>query len=339
MTGDRPVATGGSRRVTIVDVADLSGVSRQTVTRAMNDMSGISADTKQRVLAAAQQLGYRPSRFGRGLVRRDHQTLGLVIDNLMNPYYPELASAVVARAAERGWTVLLLDCSGVDDQRAMLVRVADQIDAVIGYVVVDRQELDVTLPGVPVVRIDPRRPGPGLNRVEYDFRPGMADVVEHLLERGSRHPVMLDSSASGADLSERAQFFARAMKKRGLDVPVVHADGEQVEVGFRATEELITTFPDTDAIMCFNDIMAFGALKALRQHHRDVPGDVAVIGVDGLVAGTYVTPQLTSLSLDMTQVAELAVDIALGRLDGSIASGSRPAKRKIRHRLLIRESS
>jgi DNA-binding LacI/PurR family transcriptional regulator len=330
-------ADGSVRRVTILDVAELSGVSRQTVTRAMNDMAGISHATKERVLSAARQLGYHPSRFGRGLVRSDHRTLGLVIDNLLNPYYPEFASAVVNRAAERGWTVLLLDCSGVEHQRTMFAQMADQVDALIGYVVLKADELDVTLPGVPVVRIDPAPSNTTLNQIHFDLRPGLAAAADHLLERGARRPVMIDSTGPGQP-SQRAKDFVRAMQQRGVDVPVVHAGGDQLDAGIRATGEVLATMPRTDAILCFNDIMAFGALKALRQHHRDVPGEVRVIGIDGLAAGTYVTPQLTSLALDMTEVATVAVDIALGRLDGSIAPGSRAARRTVRHRLVVRES-
>lgn len=121
-------------------------------------------------------------------------------------------------------------------------------------------------------------------------------------------------------------------------MPVVHAGGDQLEHGLEATTKIIDAMPKTDAILCFNDIMAFGALKALRTCGREVPADVRVIGIDGLAAGSYVTPQLTSLAVDMTDVATLAVDIALGRLDGTVPPGSRRARRKVRHRLLVRES-
>ena len=87
---------------TINDVAAAAGVSRQTVTRAMNAMPGIMPATKDRVLAAAQRLRYRPSRFGRGLVKAEHRTLGLVLDDLTNPFYPELASAVIGAAGRAG---------------------------------------------------------------------------------------------------------------------------------------------------------------------------------------------------------------------------------------------
>ena len=327
----------GGRRVTIHDVADRANVSRQTVTRAMNDMAGISSETRQRVLDAARSLGYRPSRFGRGLVRHDHHTLGLVISNLLNPYYPEFASAVVARAAERGWTVVLLDCSSAEDERTMINRMADQVDALIGYIHLSRSELDRTMPGVPVVWIDAGTKAENPNGVLFDLRPGLESIADHLLSAGVHRPVMLDiGSADGP--SDRAREFVRSMAVRGVDVPVVRADGDQLEHSIETTSKIIDTMPKTDAILCFNDIMAFGALKALRARGREVPVDVRVIGIDGLAAGTYVTPQLTSLAVDMTEVAAMAVDIALGRLDGTVPSGSRRARRKIRHRLLVRES-
>ncbi|QDP98228.1 LacI family transcriptional regulator [Microlunatus elymi] len=334
-----PVAASAGRRVTIRDVAEAARVSRQTVTRAMNDMPGINAGTKERVLLAARELGYHPSRFGRGLVLHDHHTIGLVIDNLVNPYYPELSSAVVTRAAERGWTVVLMDCSGVDNQRDLIGQLADQVDALIGYVHLDYEELSRLLPGVPVVRIDAPDPTAVPGSVNFDLGRGMAEVVDHLLQRGVRRPVMLDSSRDESGLTERARQFIKLMQGHGISAPVLHAGGDQLSDGIRATTEIITTMPRTDAIMCFNDITAFGALKALRQHGREVPRDVRVVGVDGLAAGTYVTPMLTSLALDMTKVAAAAVDIALGRLDGSIAAGSRGARRKVRHKLVIREST
>ncbi|SDS43178.1 LacI family DNA-binding transcriptional regulator [Microlunatus soli] len=331
-------AEGSARRVTINDVAHVARVSRQTVTRAMNDMPGISVATKDRVLGAARELGYHPSRFGRGLVRHDHHTLGLVISNLINPYYPELASAVVNHAAERGWSVVLLDSSGADQQRTMINQMGDQVDALIGYLALDRRELDVSMPGLPVVRIDAGDARHAPCGVRYDHGPGITELVDHLIGRGVRRPVMIDSSPAG-QFSTRARDFVKIMDDRGIDVPVLHTGGDQLEHGIRTTEEVIATMPRTDAIMCFNDITAFGALKALRQLGRDVPGDVAVVGMDGLAAGTYVTPQLTSLALDMTEVAALAVDIALGRLNGSIEPGSRAARPKVRHRLVIRESA
>src|SRR5699024_1704759 len=96
-------------RVTITDVAAAAGVSRQTVTRAMNDMAEIAPATRTRVLQVARELRYRPSRVGREMVRGQRRTIGLMVHSLVNPYFPELASATVGAAARRGWNVVLAD--------------------------------------------------------------------------------------------------------------------------------------------------------------------------------------------------------------------------------------
>ncbi|HYI60142.1 MAG TPA: LacI family DNA-binding transcriptional regulator, partial [Microlunatus sp.] len=125
------------RPATINDVAAAAGVSRQTVTRAMNAMPGISPETRDRVLVAARELSYRPSRFGRGLVKADHRMLGLVLDDLTNPFYPQLASAVTGAAAAAGWNVVLTDMTHAADRETLLADLAHQVDAVIGYVRLD----------------------------------------------------------------------------------------------------------------------------------------------------------------------------------------------------------
>lgn len=326
------------RRVTILDVAELAGVSRQTVTRAMHDMPGINASTKERVLASARELGYRPSRFGRGLVHHDQHTLGLVIDNLMNPYYPELAAAVVAQARAHGWTVLLLDCSEAQDQREMITDMADQFDALIGYLAVSGQELDDLVPSVPAVTIDADPEADVPAGVEFAYQPAIGDAIEHLRKRGARRPVVLDSAAPG-QVSDRANSFVRIAQDHGVNAPVVNANGDSLDAGIEGAQQILESMPDTDAIMCFNDVSAFGVLKALRYASVEVPGQIRVIGIDGLTAGRYVTPQLTTLAIDMPEVAEAAMEIVLARLDGSIPAGSPKAHRRVRHRLVVQEST
>ncbi|MGX9901364.1 LacI family DNA-binding transcriptional regulator [Arthrobacter sp. SA17] len=116
------------RRAGIVDVAKVAGVSRQTVTRAMNDMPGISETTKSRVLDAAKALRYRPSRYGRGLVKKGTPILGLVVYDLTNTFYAEMASSVVEAASKHGWTVLVTEWARGGDQ--ILVELAQQVDGI-----------------------------------------------------------------------------------------------------------------------------------------------------------------------------------------------------------------
>lgn len=330
----RITAKTGSQRVTILDVAAQANVSRQTVTRAINDMPGITADTKERVLAAARNLGYRPSRFGRGLVRQEHRTLGLVVDELVNPYYPELASAVVSRARHHGWTVLLLDGSGIQEQREMITTMADQFDALLGYLAMSRDELNVLLPGVPVVKIDAGQDTSISAGIEFDLKPAMNDAITHLLAQGSSRPIMLDSPPP---ISARAKLFRQVTQEHGVDPAIVYANSDGIEASIQTTEEILYTIRDFDAIMCFNDIYAFGVLKALHQMKIHVPHDIRVIGIDGLKAGTYVTPRLTTLTVDMIEVATAALDLVFGQMDGNISADS--ARQRVQHRLTVREST
>lgn len=319
---------GRGRAATINDVAARAGVSRQTVTRAMNDMSGINAATKERVLAAAKALRYRPSRFGRGLVKRGTPVVGLTIDDLTNPYYPELASAVIRAAAARHWQVLLTELVHVTDVAETMARLSTQVDALIGYL---PGELGAN--GLPVVRIDD---APGEDCVVVLSDEGaVAATARHLVDRGVVRPVLLDSG-DGAPISGRLDRVGHALA--GLGVPAGSAFiGEQsVTAAEVATRSLLTGRPDTDALICFNDVVAMGALAALRDLGRRVPEDVAVVGYDGLPIGRLVTPQLTTIAVDMAELAEAAVELCAGLLDGTVAPGEH---RRVAYRLEVRRST
>lgn len=163
--------------VTIEDVAAAAGVSRQTVSRAMNAMTGISPATRDRVLEVARDLRYRPSRFGRGLAKPDHRMLGLVLNDITNPYYPALASAVTGAANRVGWNVLLADTSHSEDREAFLADLASQVDGVVGYLWLDPLTQDRLFAGMPVVEIDPPRHQPRHGAVTFNLRPAMRDLV------------------------------------------------------------------------------------------------------------------------------------------------------------------
>lgn len=336
--------SGGQRRPTIVDIASVVGVSRQTVTRAINDMPGINAETRARVLDAARELGYRPSRFGRGLVTRGHHTVGLMVDNLTNPYYPELAAAIVAQAAGLGWSVLLLDTSGVDDPRALLAALAPDVDVLVGYVKLSKSELDAILPGVPVVGIDVDVdvPDAAADRggVQFLLEPGVRAAVDHLHAHGVRRPLMLDSARPG-ESSNRARLIEREWAMRGAPVRMLNVAVQGQGSGQGSAEDVIAEHLDliraADAIMSFNDLIAFGAMKALRRAGIRVPDDVRVVGIDGLAAGAFTAPELTTLGVEMAAVAAAAVSIARALLEGDATPGARRAQ--VGYRLIRRESA
>lgn len=320
-------------RVTISDVAEAAGVSRQTVSRAMNDMSEISHATREHVLQVARELRYRPSRFGRGLAKRDQRTIGLLVDELTNPYYPELASAVVKAASGRGWNVVVAESLDSRNEHDALESLVAQSDAVVGYASLGDPAIDDLLRGVPFVQIG-NRPHDQAAAVVLDERTAVDALVEHLVSRGTRHPVVVTPDLH----SLRVSRFVEGMSAAGLDVaPLLVAD-QTIESARAATEAHLGSGDAIDAALAFNDLMACGVLKALVVAGRRVPEDVRVIGVDGLRLGTVVTPELTTLAIDMGRVAEAAVEIAAGLVDGGLTPAGPGTRATIQHRLVLRAS-
>ncbi|GAB3451148.1 LacI family DNA-binding transcriptional regulator [Kineococcus endophyticus] len=314
---------------TIEDVATAASVSRQTVTRAMNDMEGISAATKARVLAAAKELNYRPSRFGRGLARATHDTLGLVVSDLANPYYPEFAAATVRYAGELGWNVVLVDTAYATDQQRLLVDLASQVDAVLGYLGPSEVWADA-LSGMTVVTVDPAPNGraPGAHAVRLDPRAALRDAAAHLAGVGTRTAVVLDADRPGRT-NERGESIASSLRHVGIAVEVLHAGGQDVETARQATLGLLRRgLPD--AVFAWNDILAVGALATFVEQGVSLPRDVRLVGIDGLSLGTFVTPQLTTLAVDRHEVARQAVDLAVRALRDP-TSGREPQTRWVEH--------
>lgn len=330
--------TGRVKRPTVVDVADRAGVSRQTVTRAMNDMTGISVETKARVLQAAKDLKYRPSRFGRGLVVGQQQTLGLVIEDLTNPYFPELAVGVVDAAAAAGWTVVVTDSAhSPGDTAGFFAGLTAQVDAIIGYIRVPPSDYDDVFGDLPVVAFESTPESGSRGVVEIDFAPGLALAVDHLRQTGRKRIVMVDAGTP-TEPSGRALHYADAMMARRLQPHTVFEDATPGGA-VRAIADVLREVPDVDALIAFNDIQAFGLIKAAQHAGLQVPEQCAVLGMDGLGMGVYSTPELSSLDLDIAQVGRIGVELATQMYSGALPPSGPEVHRLVHHSLLVRESA
>lgn len=334
MTEDDP---NRDARSTIIDVAEAAGVSRQTVTRAMNGMDGISAATKARVLEVAAALDYRPSRFGRGLVTGGDRQLGLVVRDLRNPYSPELAAAVLGAAAGAGWNVMLADVALAGDSDRTVAALGAQTDAVVGALGGDAGEWIDRLGPVPVVELDPYGE-PTRAAVRLDPSAAIDDLVAHLTSVGVRGPVVLDSPSAGRP-TERARLALEAFAARGITARLVDLTADTAEAGAEAISALLRAGERPDAILGFNDVVALGVLSACRRAGLEVPGDVRVSGIDGLPLGGLVAPTLTTLAVDLAEVAGHALDLATGMLAGTLPRSGPEVQRTVRHRLVLRESA
>lgn len=302
-----------SRRVTIHDVARSAGVSRQTVSRALNGKDEIERTTKQRVLDAARELGYRPSRFARGLVRQDTTTIGLVIPDLRNPFFTEVAASALEAARARGWHVVVYDTADrLEEEIGTLQVIGSQVDGVVGYFSCAEDELDQYTRGMPMVLIGREHRMARFSSIRIDGEDGVRAAVAHLVARGHTRIGMLDHD-NRAEPSLRRDWFTAAAREYGVDPDRVAGAAQSADGGGVGLRALLAAHPEVTAVFTFNDIVAVGALREARRLGKDVPGDLAVLGFDGLQLGALVEPPLTSVALDTGRLGTLAVE-QVGRL-------------------------
>ncbi|MGW2935481.1 LacI family DNA-binding transcriptional regulator [Streptomyces sp. NPDC001156] len=307
------------RKVTIHDVARSAGVSRQTVSRALNDKDEIDDSTKQRVLDAARALGYRPSRFARGLVRQDTTTIGLVIPDLLNPFFTEVAAAALEAARARGWHVVVYDTADrAEEELGTLQVISSQVDAVVGYFSCPEDEVELFTRGMPVVLIGREHRTARFSSIRIDGEDGVHAAVAHLIAQGHTRIGMLDHDGR-AEPSVRREWFTTAAAAHGIDSSMVVGAHQSADGGGAALEALLTAHPDVTAVLTFNDIIAIGALREARRLGRSVPQDLAVIGFDGLQLGAVVEPPLSSVALDTRKLGALAIEQVARLLTGANA--------------------
>ena len=303
----------------------------------MNDMPGIKQETRQRVQELARELGYTPSRYAKGLVQGAGTSVGLAIPDLTNPYFPAFASSVVEMATLRGWNVVMDDFghgsgSGLD----AVERLAPQVDAVIGYLGPHAAGAQALMGHRPVVVLDDPE-GVSAGGISFDY-PYAARLGLEQLAGGGRTRIAYLDAGPATQLSARGAAVTQTAAELGIDLTVAHA-GPTPDAARSAVGALLSEQTAVDGLLAFNDLMAAGALKALAAHGRSVPGDCAVIGMDGIPLGVLVTPELTTLSLDLRDVGRAAVDLLAGLLTGAVLPGSTAARRMLRHELVIRESA
>lgn len=290
------------KNVTINDVAAAAGVSRQTVTRAMNAMADISPATRERVLDAAERLGYRPSRFASNLPAQKHRTIGIVVESLRNPYYTDLAADLIDVTAEHGWQTTIATLNPDIDQ---VVRDLErQVDAIVGYATPSTELLRGALRGLPIVRLDADERTTGMHAVTFDFETGMRQLIEQARARGSRRFAMIDSTAAGTTSTLRGAVLRRM-------APIEHVEMSEltIEDGARALIRLRDAAPHVDTVVAFNDMIAIGAIVGAHQQGVRVPEDLRIIGIDGLTLGEIMDPPLSTLAIDRLAVAHAAADI------------------------------
>ncbi|MFC5141081.1 LacI family DNA-binding transcriptional regulator [Actinomycetospora rhizophila] len=331
-----------SVRVTIDDVARAAGVSRQTVSRAMNGKGEISAATRRRVLATIEELDYRPSVFARGMRTQRAGTLGLILSDIANPFFPAVARGVFDAAGAHGFSVVVHNTDAHAGRESTAAReiLEGGAEGVIGFFeALGDEELVALHRRLPLVVADRRAPAPTVASVSSDFATGTRLAVEHLHAQGHRHLGMLDG-AVGVDHVRRHAFAAAAAPGS----PIVTGP-PTITGGAAAAAQLLGEHPEVTALFAFNDLMAVGAIRALRERGRHVPDDCAVVGYDDLTLAADLDPPLTTVHTDKYELGRTLVEAldaivrARRRDTGDTGDTPDPEPRLLPATLVVRRSA
>lgn len=326
--------------VTLRDVATLAGVSPATVSRVINGKSQVSDSTRSRVWKAIEQLGYE--------VNTSRQTsslsgvVALLIPDVVSPFFTEIICGVEKEVYDNGLNLALYSTSN-RSQQDVLQRVAE-LDSVAGIIYVtptpdNEEDFDSLTKKIPVVVVDYGNDASTVPHISVDNLRGGYAATEYLIKQGHRRIGIITGPLSVQSALERLRGFRLALDEAGLPLhPEWVVDGAFSEAGgYQATRTIIQSENGLPtALFCSNDLIAAGALRALREMGLKVPDDVAIIGYDDLPIARLLCPALTTIAQPMRQMGEIAIRILLRLIAGEKLETNRIV---LDTQLVVRESA
>lgn len=298
----------------IREVAKRAGVSPATVSRVINGTARVDEEKRERVEKAIEETGFRPNELARALYRKSSKIIGVIVPDIENPFFSELAKAIEKEAYEQEYRILL--CNS-DDQKekelANLQMLAQlQADGVILMTNTGEKSQSYEAVSMPIVFVDRRLDEMGQTSViEADHYAGGKLAAEYLIACGCRKITCIrgpQELSSGKKRYEGYREVCRqySMKERFVDSTYKYEDGA------KAAEEVLRRYPDTDGIIACNDMTAVSVYKVLQKRGYRVPDDIQIIGFDGVKFGRFLTPELTTVAQPIKEMGKCAVQMILG---------------------------
>jgi DNA-binding LacI/PurR family transcriptional regulator len=329
---------------TLKDVADLAGVSAQTVSFVVNHNPVITAETRQRVLAAIQQLGYTPNASARSLRSGHSQVLGLLIPDGHNPHFWAILDGAEQEALANGYSLVVATTAMQKERErkafdaltrqhlaGLILLLTFPEDFSQDVALLRKKNLPIVVDGQQFEQVD---------RVWFHYRPAARELMDHLFALGHRRIALIqgvgrqDHSAG----KDRADVYLQKMSEQGVPQSEQRIEpcGSTLEEGFAAAQRILAADPETTAIVGMNDLIAYGAMQAAQQAGLRVPQDLSIAGFDDDAMFRLLTPALTTGRVDGEEFGAKAVRLILNRLQTPELS---PQKAHASSRLVVRQST
>ena len=309
--------------VTIADIAREAGVSRATVSLALNGKPGVAPETRRRILEIAEKLHYQPNASARGLALQKTQTIGVIVPDIGSPFYAELIRGVEEEASRAGYYLMLLTTAGKPSREEMYFRLLGE-QRVDGIIVLTPRGDEALLrriqaKGFPLVVVDRDiQSADDVVEVVVDNFHGALEAMEYLLDLGYRRIGFINGVPGLQASQDRLRGYQVALQEHGIapDPELIVAGDFQDSGGYRAMQKLLSLEPRVEAVFAASDMMAFGAVRAIRERGLEVPQDIAVVGFDDIPVATYFDPPLTTVRQPMAKMGAIACRLLLQEIRG-----------------------
>jgi LacI family transcriptional regulator len=336
-----------NKKPTQFDVASLAGVSQSTVSLVLNnpEVTSVPPETRQRVLDAIQSLGYAPNAAARTLRTRKTYTLACIIPSITNPFYPEFVSGVQSTADQQGYEVIVHNTFGRAEKEAQILQSVKngRADGIVGVFFHTRAQhmLPEIEQGIAIVRLEVKKHHTGdwpIDNLYVDNTAAAYTATRYLIRHNCARVVMI--TGPGGPHQARREGYSKALSSHSPALPdwVIETNSYDVAGGYEGTQKALqdSAFQHC-SIFAANDLMAMGAIKAIREAGLRIPEDVELVGFDDIPSAELVTPALTTIRQCQYKMGETAAAMVIQRLCGMAPQGGRNVEMPFE--LVIREST
>jgi len=306
----------GGGRVTIRDVAQEAGVSRQTVSRVVNGDPRVSQETRESVRRAIETLRFQPNYIARSLATRRTDTIGFIVSDIGNPFFPDILAGAEDVLGEQGCSLFLSNTRDDPDREYAALRsmVRKRVDGIILYSRMPDAMLDGLVQSfeIPTVLLNRRGKGEHLGVVRTARLQGAYQAASHLRSLGHTEIALVCSTSNEQGTRERIEGYESALREAaGQAEPRVLRESLSMGGGYRAGCHLLEAYRDVTGVLCHNDLMAIGLVQAATERGLRVPRDLSVIGWDDVTYASLVSPPLTTVRVPRYEMGKVAARLLM----------------------------
>ena len=309
-------------RVTIKDIAREAGVSVTTVSRVLNNKADVSDKTREKVLKIIDRLNYNPNSIARGLVMNKTYTIGLIVPDISNAFFAEIAKAIEDELREYGYSVIFFNTDNDKDREKESIDLlrSKQVDGLIGACSHDSKDEVLALgkAGFPIVQIDRLVDDSQIPSVIIDNILSGYEATEYLIKKGHRRIAHITGALDTNTGIRQAEGYRKALQEYGIEIDeelVMEGDFSQ-ESGYLAMKEILERNKDLTAVFAGNDMMALGAYRAIYAAGLKIPEDISIIGHDDFTLASLVSPALTTMQQPIYKIGKVAASLLIDIIKG-----------------------